>query len=157
MAASSGVCPGCSIQDFRVDAAVPVDAETGAAAARAVRGGKFFAAPRRADRVSTLAPAMGRRAVEKGADSQCTWLVPNWADVRAFAPASRDNAVRRELGFDAGQLLVLYAGGMGATQGLGVVLQAVANTITALLQQPCFRQAGLRAPNPRLGPGRSER
>jgi len=112
---------------------------------------------RRADRGSTIAPAMGQRAVEQGADSQCTWLVPNRADVRAIAPASRDNAVRRELGFDAGHLLVLYAGGMGATQGLGVVRQAVANTITALLQQPCFRQAGVRPLNPRLGPGRSER
>ncbi|TAL05155.1 MAG: hypothetical protein EPO03_09015 [Porticoccaceae bacterium] len=112
---------------------------------------------RLADRVSTIAPAMGRRAVEKGATSQRTWLAPNCADIRAIAPGPRDNAVRRELGFDAGHLLVLYAGGMGAKQGLGVVRQAGASTITARLQQPCFRQAGVRPLNPRLGPGRSER
>ncbi|MBI2783131.1 MAG: hypothetical protein HYX64_03470 [Gammaproteobacteria bacterium] len=64
---------------------------------------------RLADRVSTIAPAMGRRAVEKGATSQRTWLAPNCADIRAIAPGPRDNAVRRELGFDAGHLLVLRA------------------------------------------------
>lgn len=113
------------IQDFQVDAAVRLRMLKLGPLQRVLYGVENFLL-RRADRVSTIAPAMGRRAIEKGAASQRTWLVPNWADIRAIAPAPRDNAVRRELGFDAGQRLVLYAGGMGAKQGLEVVLQAAA-------------------------------
>lgn len=113
------------IQDFQVDAAVRLRMLRLGPLQRLLYAGENFLL-RMATRVSTIAPAMRRRAIEKGADPERTWLVPNWTDTDAIVPGARDNGLRDELDFDAGHLLVLYAGAMGAKQGLDVVLQAAA-------------------------------
>ncbi|MGB5147126.1 MAG: WcaI family glycosyltransferase [Porticoccaceae bacterium] len=113
------------IQDFQVDAAVRLGMLRLGPLQRLLYAGENFLV-RMATCVSTIAPAMCRRAIQKGADPERTWLVPNWTDTDAMVPGKRDNGLRDELGFDAGHLLVLYAGAMGAKQGLDVVLQAAA-------------------------------
>ena len=113
------------IQDFQVDAAVRLRMLRLGPLQRLLYAGENLLV-RMATRVSTIAPAMCRRAIEKGAAPERTWLVPNWTDTDAIAPGARDNGLRDELGFDARHLLVLYAGAMGAKQGLEVVLQAAA-------------------------------
>jgi glycosyltransferase involved in cell wall biosynthesis len=79
---------------------------------------------RYADRVNVLTPAFAddlrkRRLVE----DERLMFVPNGADVDAFAPASRDNDVRREFGWDD-RFVALYAGAHGRANALHQLLDA---------------------------------
>lgn len=135
------------IQDFQVDAAMRLKMLRVGVLGRLLYAIENFLL-KRASRVSTITPSMLKRAVEKGCDPRRTWLVPNWADISAIVPGPRQNAFRRELGLDDEHTLVLYAGGMGAKQGLEVVVQAAA----ALRDDRTLRFAvvGTGADRPRL-------
>jgi len=50
--------------------------------------------------------------------------LPNWVDVEAIRPLDRASMYRRELGIGEHDKVVLYAGNMGAKQGLEHVLTA---------------------------------
>ncbi|MEQ1440746.1 WcaI family glycosyltransferase [Fontimonas sp. SYSU GA230001] len=113
------------IQDFQVDAAMRLRMLRVGVLGRLLYAIENFLLTR-ASRVSTITPAMLKRAVEKGCDPERTWLVPNWADVSGVVPGPRQNAFRRELNLTDDQILVLYAGGMGVKQGLEVVVQVAA-------------------------------
>lgn len=135
------------IQDFQVDAAIRLNMLRVGVVGRLLYAIENFLL-KRASRVSTITPSMLKRAVEKGCDPRRTWLVPNWADISAVVPGSRQNAFRRELGLGDEHTLVLYAGGMGAKQGLEVVVEAAA----ALRDDRTLRFAmvGTGADRPRL-------
>ena len=51
--------------------------------------------------------------------------VPNWVDTEALKPGPRENAFRREHGLD-GRFVVTFAGVMGWSQGLDVIVDAAA-------------------------------
>lgn len=136
------------IQDFQVDAALRLRMLTGDLLGRALFAVENFLL-RRASSVSTITEAMRQRAVEKGAVPRAVWLVPNWADTSAIRPGSRHNNFRNALGLRADQMLVMYAGGMGAKQGLEVVISAA----DALRDEPDiqFLLVGGGADRERLG------
>jgi colanic acid biosynthesis glycosyl transferase WcaI len=135
------------IQDFQVDAAVRLKMLKLGVFGRVLYGIENFFL-KQASRVSTITPAMCRRAAEKGTDPGRVWHVPNWADITGIVPSDRDNGFRRELGLSDDQTLVLYAGGMGAKQGLEVVVEAAA----ALRDHGSIQFAivGMGADRPRL-------
>jgi colanic acid biosynthesis glycosyl transferase WcaI len=110
------------IQDFQVDAAVRLGMLKVGAFGRLIYAIENFLV-RRASRVSTITQSMQQRALDKGASADRSWLVPNWADISRVRPGPRDNEFRRSLGLGGDQVLVMYAGGMGAKQGLEVVVQ----------------------------------
>jgi colanic acid biosynthesis glycosyl transferase WcaI len=78
------------------------------------------------DRVSTISEKMRQRVVGKGIPEDRVYLFPNWADTDLVLPLQRDNEVRREFGAGPDDILVLYAGNIGAKQGLDLVLDAAA-------------------------------
>lgn len=111
------------VQDFQVDAAMRLNMLKGKVLGRALYSiENFFLS--RATAVSSITPAMCRRAIEKGAKPDNTWCVPNWADIDSVVPGPHVNEFREELGVSSEQILVMYAGGLGTKQGLEVVLTA---------------------------------
>lgn len=77
----------------------------------------------RATAVTTISTGMAARLRSKGVPDSRLHLIPNWADLKGIQPQSRNNRVRRQLGF-ASEILVLYAGNLGEQQGLEVILEA---------------------------------
>ncbi|WP_084615817.1 WcaI family glycosyltransferase [Solimonas flava] len=116
------------IQDFQVDAALGLGMLNGGVLGKLLlRIEKGLL--RSATRVSSITPAMCRRAVSKGAAESCVIELANWSDVRGIKPSPRDSAFRRDLGIGPEQTLVMYAGAMGRKQGLSLVLDAAAQLI----------------------------
>lgn len=111
------------VQDFQVDAALRLGMlKMGKLDRLLFALENFFL--RRATRVSSITPSMCRRANEKGADTDRTWLSPNWADITQITPTDRDNSFRKELGVSPDDVLVMYAGAIATKQGLDVLLDA---------------------------------
>ncbi len=78
----------------------------------------------RATSVSTITEAMRQRIVAKGVLESRTVLFPNWSDVGFIRPLPRGNELRRGLGVPLDHTLFVYAGNMGAKQGLELILAA---------------------------------
>jgi glycosyltransferase involved in cell wall biosynthesis len=64
-----------------------------------------------------------RHVISRGGDSARVHVVPNWVDTELIQPGERINAVRKSAGLN-GEFVVLFAGTMGLSQGLGVVVEA---------------------------------
>ncbi len=135
------------VQDLQVDAALRLGMLKSGGAGRVLYGFESYLL-RRATRVSTITEAMRQRVLDKGADPERVWLLPNWSDIQAVRPGARENAFRAELGLAPEDIVVLYAGNMGEKQGLEVVLGAAAQ----LSREPGIRfvLAGDGATRPRL-------
>lgn len=69
------------------------------------------------DRVSSVSPPMVALAIKKGGSPSRAMLLPNWV-VLHDTPAEAAAAMREELGIPPDTVLALYAGNMGAKQGL---------------------------------------
>ena len=79
---------------------------------------------RSAARVVALTQAIADDIVRRGlAPASRLAVIPNAADLRLFAPASRDNAFRREQGFGE-RIVVMYTGAHGRANALGQLLDA---------------------------------
>lgn len=109
------------VQDFQVDAAVRLNLLGRG------RIGKLLYLMEgyllgEASQVASITPAMCKRAVEKGAADDSVYLLPNWGDVEGIRPGRRDNGFRKALPASPGDTVVMYAGAMGAKQGLELVL-----------------------------------
>lgn len=89
----------------------------------------------RFDRVSSIAPRMVEKLLDKGVQADRCVLFPNWVDLSAVFPLQGPNPFRAELGCTEKDVVVLYSGNMGEKQGLEVVVQAAA----ALANQPGLR------------------
>lgn len=113
------------VQDYQLDAAMMLGMLRGRLLLRALALLERRLI-RSATRVSSITPAMCRRALAKGAAADRLLDLPNWSDVRGIHPIARDTAFRLDLGIDDGQILVMYAGAMGRKQGLELVLDAAA-------------------------------
>lgn len=80
---------------------------------------------RKFDRVSTISNRMLERLFEKGAEKLQTRLFINWVDTQLIYPIEGENHLRQNLTFiEDNQVVVLYAGNMGAKQGLELLIEA---------------------------------
>jgi colanic acid biosynthesis glycosyl transferase WcaI len=75
--------------------------------------------------VQVLTDEMADALASRGIERERIVTVPVWVDTDSLGVGPRNNALSRELGLD-GSFVVLYAGNIGASQGLQVVLRAAA-------------------------------
>ena len=74
--------------------------------------------------VSTISLAMATRLKEKLGTAYIPSVFPNWIDSKTIRPLERPSVLRRELGLAGDTMIALYAGNMGAKQGLELVVKA---------------------------------
>lgn len=119
-----GIRSWLHIQDFEVDAAFGLGLVRGAGVRRvALSLERWLLA--RFDRVSTISAAMVDKARSKGIGEGRLVLFPNWVDVSAIRPAPRAaDGYRAELGIAPDAVVVLYAGSLGAKQGIELLAEA---------------------------------
>jgi colanic acid biosynthesis glycosyl transferase WcaI len=79
---------------------------------------------RRFDVVSTISYSMMEKAKQKGVSAEKVMFFPNWADTDFVTPEVDGSIIREAWGFAETDRIVLYAGNMGAKQGLEMVLEA---------------------------------
>lgn len=111
------------VQDFEVDAAF----ELGILQGRWLRGlvsAVEVAFMRRFDRVSSISPNMVRKLFEKGVRPADVVEFPNWVDCHAMRPLPNPLSLRAQFGLPSDRCVVLYAGNIGAKQGLELVVEA---------------------------------
>jgi len=109
------------LQDFEVDVALRMGLlRRGAGLLRAAESALL----RRFDVVSTISQRMREHLLRKGVAEGRTRMLVNWADVEAITPLAAPSAYRAELGLAAGARVALFAGSLGAKQGLGLLPQA---------------------------------
>lgn len=121
----SGAKAWLHVQDFEVDAAF----ELGILRHRwlqglALRLESFLM--RRFDRVSSISPKMTSRLRDKGVAAERVRLFPNWVDCAAMHPISHSNSLRHSFGIPDDKCVALYAGNIGAKQGLEMVVECAA-------------------------------
>ena len=83
---------------------------------------------RRADAVTVLSEDLGDNVAAKlgGQPRAKVRVIPNFIDTAWIAPTERENAYRQELDL-AGRTVVMYAGNVGLSQSLDLVLAAAAD------------------------------
>lgn len=114
------------IQDYEVDAMFGLGmAGKGTLIPRIAYGIEFWLM-QRFDIVSTISYSMMEKAKQKGISADKLMFFPNWADTDFVTPDVDGSAIRAEWGFTEADNVVLYAGNMGAKQGLEMVLEAAA-------------------------------
>jgi colanic acid biosynthesis glycosyl transferase WcaI len=76
-----------------------------------------------ADVVTVLSDDLRDNVSERVGDPTKVRVVPNFVDTGRIAPADKDNGYRREFGLH-GKIVVMYAGNVGLSQSLDLVLAA---------------------------------
>ena len=111
------------VQDLEVDAAFAMGhlkgqllADAAAGFERLMRGGF--------DRVITISNRMAERIRAKGVRADRITVIRNWVDVEKIRPLGRPSAYRVELGLAEGTFVALYAGALGAKQGVSLLIEA---------------------------------
>ncbi|MFL0807737.1 MAG: glycosyltransferase WbuB [Oceanobacter sp.] len=79
---------------------------------------------RRFDKVSSISFSMLDKAQNKGVEESRLLFFPNWSDTLSVHPEVDGKAMRRKWGVGEGDKVVLYAGNIGAKQGLELVIDA---------------------------------
>jgi len=79
---------------------------------------------RRAEAIVTIAPAMSREISERGFGKEKIFTIPNGIDENFFKPLGRRSKVREEKGWKDDDVIVMYIGTMGLSQGLDVILKS---------------------------------
>ncbi len=122
----SGAKAVLHIQDYEVDAMLGL----GMAVKNSLTARFAFSIEswliRRFDVVSTISHSMMEKAKQKGVPDNKVMFFPNWADTEFVTPSVCGLAMREKWGFTEKDKVVLYAGNMGAKQGLEMVLEAAA-------------------------------
>lgn len=125
------------IQDYEVDAAFGLGLVRGARVRRFALSVERWLL-NRFHRVSTISSAMLDKARDKGIDDTRLVLLPNWVDVRAICPqaaapagAAPAQGYRAMLGIPADEVVVLYAGSLGAKQGIELLAEAAHRLVAA--------------------------
>ena len=113
-----------NIQDVFPDAAVETGAITDTRVIAAARWLERISYAR-ADAVVVLSDDLRRNVASKvrARDAAKVRVIPNFVDADAIRPSDRMTALRRELGIDD-RPVVMYAGNVGFSQSLGLVLDA---------------------------------
>ena len=77
-----------------------------------------------AQKINVLTPAFREDLVRRGlAEEAKIAFIPNGADIERFVPGARENAIRREFGWD-GRFVALYAGAHGRANALDQLVSA---------------------------------
>jgi len=79
----------------------------------------------RADAVTVLSEELQDNVREKTSRPEKVRVIPNFVDAAAIAPTPRENSYRREFGLE-GKVVVMYAGNVGMSQSLDIVVEAAA-------------------------------
>jgi len=79
----------------------------------------------RAAAVTVISPGFKANLIGKGVPARKVHVIPNWADESLYGPVPRDPSIGAAYGL-AGRFNVIFAGNLGAAQGLDTVLQAAA-------------------------------
>jgi colanic acid biosynthesis glycosyl transferase WcaI len=82
----------------------------------------------RFDIVSSITARMLEKAHAKGVREERLTLLPNWFDPDTICPYTGEARIRRELGVGPLEVIVLFAGSLGAKQGLEVLVDAARST-----------------------------
>jgi colanic acid biosynthesis glycosyl transferase WcaI len=80
---------------------------------------------REASSIAVIAPSMRDLLVQRGADPAKVEVVLNWAEESVYRPVPVTEAARRELGH-RNRCTLVYAGNLGALQGLETAVRAAA-------------------------------
>lgn len=75
-------------------------------------------------KISTISDGMENEILEKGVDKSKIWRLPNWVDSNLIYPIPKEKSLKKELGFNKRDKIVLYAGNLGQKQGLEIVIEA---------------------------------
>ncbi len=95
--------------------------------ANAVMGAFAKLSYRLSSHVTVLSPSMKQVLVDRGVPPEKISLVYNWVDESLFgAPVEPDPSLRGDLGLGESDFIALYAGAHGTAQGLGVLVEAMA-------------------------------
>jgi colanic acid biosynthesis glycosyl transferase WcaI len=116
------------VQDFKIDAAFELGILRSPLARKLISAAESFWM-RRFDRVSSISPNMMLHLVAKGVDETRTSALPNWVDCDLMRPLDQDadfcqRSAREAFGIDPNKFVALYAGNMGAKQGLEMLTEA---------------------------------
>jgi colanic acid biosynthesis glycosyl transferase WcaI len=105
------------LQDFEVDIAFELNLLKSKLLRRfALRMERWMLC--RFDSVSTISHRMVERLVAKGVPAERTCFFPNWVDTSRIKPSGDGASFRALLGIAPHAVVVLYAGSLGAKQGL---------------------------------------
>lgn len=111
-----------NVQDVHPDVAIEVGA---------IKGRRVIAAFKKlerwiydhADAVTVLSEDLRDNVASKTRDAAKVRVIPNFVDTGAIVPAERENSYRREHGL-TGKTVVMYAGNVGLSQSLDLVVTA---------------------------------
>jgi putative colanic acid biosynthesis glycosyltransferase WcaI len=84
---------------------------------------------RTADAITVMSDRNGDHVVARGAQREKVHTVANWVDTALIRPADHMNEFRRAHGIGS-EFVVLFAGTMGWSQGLGTVIEAARQLAT---------------------------
>ncbi|TCL72985.1 WcaI family glycosyltransferase [Rhizobium sp. BK251] len=112
------------VQDLEVDAAFAVGHLGKAKWLAGLAYGFERLVLRNFDRIITISERMRQKLAEKGIAAEKLAVLRNWVDLEHIFPLEGDTSYRDELGYAAGDFIVLYSGNIGAKQGLNVLLDA---------------------------------
>ena len=79
----------------------------------------------RADAVTVLGEDLQSNVAAKTSDPEKVRVIPNFVDTELIRPTDRENSYRREFGLE-NKIVVMYAGNVGLSQSLDLVLDAAA-------------------------------
>jgi len=119
-----------NVQDIYPDVAIELGALQGPRVIRAARALERFVY-RKSDAVSVLSDDLRDNVTAKLGDEGKVHVIPNFVDVERIRPADVENRYRREHGLEA-KTVVMYAGNVGLSQSLDVVIDSAA----ALAHEP---------------------
>jgi len=122
-AALGGARSWLHLQDFEVDAAFELGLLRGGLL-RGIAAGLERLLLRAFSRVSSISERMVERLHNKGVRADRTVHFPNWVDIDSIRPLETPSTYRAQLGIPPQAMVALYAGSMGAKQGLEIMAQA---------------------------------
>jgi colanic acid biosynthesis glycosyl transferase WcaI len=117
----SGARAWLHVQDFEIDLAYDLgQLKRGKSLVAAVESWML----RRFDLVSAISDRMLQRAHAKGAAAEKLFLLPNWFNPESIFPMREPSHFRARLGLPAESFVALFAGSLGAKQGLEMLIHA---------------------------------
>ena len=113
-----------NVQDVYPDVAVELGVLREGKLLRATRRLERFCYER-ADAVTVLSEELQDNVSDKTTDRDKVKVIPNFVDTVAITPTDRENAYRQEFGLE-NKVVVMYAGNVGLSQSLDIVIEAAA-------------------------------
>ena len=111
-----------NIQDVYPDVAIELDVLTHPILVRVARRLERFCYDR-ADAVTVLSDELRDNVADKIGRAHKVHVIPNFVDVERISPGPRDNSYREEFGLQ-GKKVVMYAGNVGLSQSLDLLIHA---------------------------------